>query len=168
MSIKPRLKLCWNGLRIQCLFLLAEQVHGLRSGSPRLCPGTVYRAALYSDLCIGGSGNMDDLRDRLKKETYRRLWAAIVEMDLQASMDWGSPPIFFRSRTLNVLCHPIRKTQVWSSRIYLATLLVRNTLHCRNLRSRLSRSTWQKHSRLESESLASSTANAPIALLILR
>jgi Fungal specific transcription factor domain len=92
LSSKQRSRLCLDGLRIQCLLLLARKVNAVTYGSAWLCTGNLYRAATYAGLHVRVEDNGDGPRNRWETEARRRLWVTIVELDLQASMDCGSMP----------------------------------------------------------------------------
>ncbi|TVY82879.1 Transcription factor lepE [Lachnellula suecica] len=88
LSSKQEMKLSLDGLRLQCLLLLAEKINGLSLCPPWLCSGSLYRAAMDAGLHVTGKDNGYNQ----KSGSERRLWATIIELDLQTSMDWGSGP----------------------------------------------------------------------------
>lgn len=92
LSSKQRLRLSLDGLRIQCLLLMARMVNGVTSGSSCFCTGSLYCTAMSTNLSrVNKEGDRDDPQN--ETEARRRLMATIVELDLQASMDGGSLPI---------------------------------------------------------------------------
>ncbi|OCL02052.1 hypothetical protein AOQ84DRAFT_305467, partial [Glonium stellatum] len=86
---KARLTL--RGLQIYCLLLIARQTHGISSNLVWISAGSLLRTAM----------NMGLHRDpkHLPKasifhsELRRRLWAIILEISVQSSLDSGMPPL---------------------------------------------------------------------------
>ncbi|RYP83675.1 hypothetical protein DL769_001316 [Monosporascus sp. CRB-8-3] len=91
--IAPRFKSKLNlvSLQIMALLCLARQTTGLGGDLIWIQMGSLLRTAFY----IGLHRDPDKLpgMTQLKAEMRRRLWSTILELDLQSSMDSGSPPM---------------------------------------------------------------------------
>ncbi|EHK42402.1 hypothetical protein TRIATDRAFT_319844 [Trichoderma atroviride IMI 206040] len=84
---KDRISL--SGLQVQCLLILARQVLCIGADLVWIAVGTLLRTAMHMGL------HRDPSRFKtmtvLEAEVRRRLWATILEMNLQASLDSGAP-----------------------------------------------------------------------------
>ncbi|CAM1509693.1 Fc.00g000280.m01.CDS01 [Cosmosporella sp. VM-42] len=84
---KDRISL--SGLQVQCLLILARQVLSIGGDLVWIAVGTLIRTAMHMGL------HRDPQRlagiTLLHGEIRRRLWATILEMNLQASLDSGAP-----------------------------------------------------------------------------
>jgi len=84
-------RLTITGLQIMCLLQIARQTAGVSGGITWISAGALLRAAV-------SMGLHHDPKNLVRMplqhaETRRRLWATILEMDLQSSLDAGSPPL---------------------------------------------------------------------------
>ena len=86
---KARLEL--GTLRIQCLLLLARQVKSVQGNLAWRSAGSLMRSAMQMGMHIDPTSCPQEL-SHAEVESRRRLWAAILELDLQASMDCGTVP----------------------------------------------------------------------------
>ncbi|KAK5997600.1 Transcription factor lepE [Cladobotryum mycophilum] len=79
-------------LRIQCLYVLACQVKAVENENSWLSTGNLVRTAMHMGIHIDakihslGGVSTTDVQSR------RRLWATILELELQSSMDHGGQP----------------------------------------------------------------------------
>ncbi|EFQ96697.1 C6 zinc finger domain-containing protein [Nannizzia gypsea CBS 118893] len=80
-----------SGIQIYCLLLLARQANGVEGDLVWISAGSLLRAAMHIGLHIGPS--------RLAGVTFfnqeirRRLWATVLEIVVQSSMDAGGLPL---------------------------------------------------------------------------
>ncbi|PTB36141.1 hypothetical protein M441DRAFT_83989 [Trichoderma asperellum CBS 433.97] len=85
--VKDRISL--DGLQVQCLLILARQVLSIGGDLVWIAVGTLVRTAMHMGL------HRDPVYFRkmtlLEAEVRRRLWATILEINLQASLDSGAP-----------------------------------------------------------------------------
>lgn len=88
-SEKSRLNL--SGLQVWCLIHLARDVSGVASDLIWVSSGSLLRTAIF----IGLHRDPDHLpkMSLLAAELRRRLWATILEILVQSSMDAGGPPM---------------------------------------------------------------------------
>ncbi|KAB5532513.1 hypothetical protein GE09DRAFT_973231 [Coniochaeta sp. 2T2.1] len=86
---KSRMNLA--ALQIMCLLHLARESCGIGGDLTWLSSGSLMRCAMYMGLHHDPDkfGNMPMLRSELR----RRLWATILEIALQSSLDSGGPPL---------------------------------------------------------------------------
>jgi hypothetical protein len=84
-----RARLSWDILQIECLLLLAQQAIGHEGDFSWPAAGSVVRNAIL----IGLHRDPSHYRtiSPYWKEMRRRLWATIVELDLQAALSLGAP-----------------------------------------------------------------------------
>lgn len=84
-------RLTITGLQIMCLLQLAKQTAGVSGDLTWISAGTVIRAAM----AMGLNHDPDNLvrMAPLRAEMRRRLWATILELDLQSSLDAGAPAL---------------------------------------------------------------------------
>ncbi|RYP54482.1 hypothetical protein DL768_000788 [Monosporascus sp. mg162] len=91
--VAPRFKskLSLISLQIMALLCLARQTTGLGGDLVWIQMGSLLRTAFY----IGLHRDPDKLpgMTQFKAEMRRRLWSTILELDLQSSIDSGSPPM---------------------------------------------------------------------------
>ncbi|RYP03390.1 hypothetical protein DL764_005175 [Monosporascus ibericus] len=91
--VAPRFKSKLNliSLQIMALLCLARQTTGLGGDLVWIQTGSLLRTAFF----IGLHRDPDKLpgMTQLKAEMRRRLWSTILELDLQSSIDSGSPPM---------------------------------------------------------------------------
>ncbi|KAF2686197.1 hypothetical protein K458DRAFT_416503 [Lentithecium fluviatile CBS 122367] len=88
-SEKSRINI--TGLQIHCLVLLARQANAVDSDVVSLSAGSLLRVAMHMGLHRDPSHLYGTSYSQC--EIKRRLWAAVVEIVLQSSMDSGSPPL---------------------------------------------------------------------------
>ncbi|KAK0621784.1 hypothetical protein B0T17DRAFT_591589 [Bombardia bombarda] len=88
-SEKSRMTLA--GLQVMCMLHLAKETCGVGSDLTWVSAGSLLRAAMY----IGLHRDPDTLpkMSTLRAEMRRRLWATILEIVLQSSVDSGGPPL---------------------------------------------------------------------------
>jgi hypothetical protein len=79
-----------NSLRTQCLLVIAKNNQGLGRSSTWSVTGSIVRQA------IQGGYHRDPLQiprvSPFNQEMRRRIWATIVELDVQVALDRGMPP----------------------------------------------------------------------------
>ncbi|KAI7978708.1 hypothetical protein EIK77_010614 [Talaromyces pinophilus] len=80
-----------SGIQIQCLLILARQCLSISGDLIWVAMGTLVRTAMQMGLHLDPS-HFDDLSVS-DAELRRRLWATIMELNVQASLDAGMPPI---------------------------------------------------------------------------
>ena len=81
-----------ESLRIQCLIVLARQVRSFSGDIAWLSTGSLVRMAMHMGLHIDREAHWSPKTCPSDIEAQRRLWATIVELELQSSMDCGSVP----------------------------------------------------------------------------
>lgn len=86
---KSRLKI--GTLRIQCLLVLARQVKSVDGDLVWRSTGSLVHSAMQMGMHIDPE-TYPQKPPHAEIESCRRLWAAILELDLQASMDCGTVP----------------------------------------------------------------------------
>ncbi|KAN0098861.1 Fungal specific transcription factor domain containing protein [Hyaloscypha variabilis] len=87
---KARLNLAY--IEVQCLLILARQSHALDGELLWINVGTLYRTAMSMGMHRDPS-NYPKI-SVFHAELRRRLWATIIELATQASLDCGMPPMF--------------------------------------------------------------------------
>ncbi|KAK0650034.1 hypothetical protein B0T16DRAFT_445635 [Cercophora newfieldiana] len=81
-----------QGLQIMCLLHFARHVGGLGGDLAWIGAGSLLRQAMYCGLHIDprrAAGGVSVLRAEMR----RRIWAAVLEINLQSSIDAGGPPL---------------------------------------------------------------------------
>lgn len=80
-----------SGLQVWCLLHLAREVCGSGSDLVWVSAGTMMRMAMYTGL----HRDPDHLpkMSLLEAETHRRLWATVLEILVQSSIESGGPPL---------------------------------------------------------------------------
>ena len=91
-SLKQKNRPSLEVLRIQCLIVLARQVRSVSGDNAWLSTGCLVRMAMHVDLHIDPEAHASPKMCPSEVEAQRRLWATIVELELQSSMDCGSVP----------------------------------------------------------------------------
>lgn len=79
-----------TGFRIYCLLIIAQNSQGMKRSKAWLATGTLVKQAM-----LAGYHRDPAKYSRISpfnKEMRRRLWMAIVELDLQVALDRGLPP----------------------------------------------------------------------------
>lgn len=88
---KKRLDL--DGIRVHCLFSLACQVLSISDDQFWLGTGSLLRTAMHMGLHIDPTRcEFEDKLTQLEIQSRRRLWATILELELQTCMDHGLLP----------------------------------------------------------------------------
>ncbi|CRG85604.1 putative transcriptional regulatory protein C417,09c [Talaromyces islandicus] len=82
-------RICLDGLQIQCLLILARQVLSISGDLLWIAVGTLARTAMQMGL--HRDPRHFEGMNILNAEIRRRLWATILEMNVQASLDSGAP-----------------------------------------------------------------------------
>jgi len=88
---KMRLDL-WS-LRSHCLWLLARQSNGVDGKTTALSAGSLVVTAMHMGLHVDPTHLAESQVSREEREIRRRLWAAVLELELQATMDSGGRPL---------------------------------------------------------------------------
>jgi len=88
---KMRLDL-WS-LRSHCLWLLARQANGVDGKTTALSAGSLVVTAMHMGLHVDPTHLAESQVTREEREVRRRLWAAVLELELQATMDSGGRPL---------------------------------------------------------------------------
>lgn len=88
---KDRLNL--DGVRIHCLLLLARQTNSLNGDTVWLSAGSLLHAAMHVGLHIDPESHACPRLSMFDVECRRRLWATVLELALQSSMDCGALPL---------------------------------------------------------------------------
>ena len=92
-ALQEKKRVNLEGVRIHCLFLLARQTRSIDADTTWLSSGTLVRRAMHIGLHIDPEYHPSFASMSLGEvESRRRLWAAVLELDLQFSMDCGSMP----------------------------------------------------------------------------
>jgi hypothetical protein len=88
-------RMSFAALQIRCLLHLASKVCGVGGDLAWVSSGSLMRCAMY----MGLHRDPDHLptMPRLRAELRRRLWATILEIVLQSSLDSGGPPLISTS-----------------------------------------------------------------------
>ena len=91
----PRAKLrldLWS-LRSHCLWLLARQCNGIDGKTTALSASSLVVTAMHMGLHVDPSHLAESQVSLQEREVRRRLWAAVLELELQATMDSGGRPL---------------------------------------------------------------------------
>ncbi|EEP76861.1 predicted protein [Uncinocarpus reesii 1704] len=80
-----------SGIQIYCLLLLARQTNGIGGDLIWISAGSLLRTAMHMGLHIGPSRLVG--MSYYDQEIRRRLWATVLELLLQSSMDAGGLPL---------------------------------------------------------------------------
>ncbi|KAL2142948.1 hypothetical protein VTI28DRAFT_527 [Corynascus sepedonium] len=80
-----------GGLQVMCLLHLARETCGIEGDMAWITAGSLLRTAMY----LGLHRDPDNLPDMsaFNAEMRRRVWATILEIMLQSSLDSGAPPL---------------------------------------------------------------------------
>jgi len=89
--LKEKARLNLDTLRIQCLYLLAGQVKAVEGDLAWLSTGSLVRSAIQMGMHIDPEHCPGPI-SHAEAESRRRLWAAILELEVQSSMDCGTVP----------------------------------------------------------------------------
>ncbi|KAL2156700.1 hypothetical protein VTH82DRAFT_1445 [Thermothelomyces myriococcoides] len=84
-----------TGLQVMCLLHLARETCGVENDVAWISAGSLLRTAMF----LGLHRDPDNLPDMsvFNAEMRRRLWATVLEIVLQASLDSGAPPLLTMS-----------------------------------------------------------------------
>jgi hypothetical protein len=91
----PRAKIrldLWS-LRSHCLLMLARQANGVDNKTSALSAASLVVTAMHMGLHVDPSHFAESQVPREEREIRRRLWAAVLELELQAAMDSGGRPL---------------------------------------------------------------------------
>ncbi|OKL64711.1 hypothetical protein UA08_00524 [Talaromyces atroroseus] len=83
-------RLCIRGLQVQCLLILARQSLSVGGDLIWIAMGTLVRTAMQ--LGLHRDPRQFTKMSLLQAEIRRRLWATVMEMNVQAALDGGMPP----------------------------------------------------------------------------
>ncbi|KAK5652894.1 hypothetical protein OQA88_9560 [Cercophora sp. LCS_1] len=90
-SPDEKMRMSIEGLQVMCLLHLAREVCGVGSDLGWLSAGCLLRTAMH--LGLHRDPNHFTKISILQAELRRRLWATILEITLQSSLDSGGPPM---------------------------------------------------------------------------
>lgn len=93
MSPPEKTKMTSTGLQVMCLLQFAKQVAGLGADLTWISAGNLLRTAIYMGLHRDPKHLSILTRTLYSCELRRRLWATILEIVLQSSIDAGGPPL---------------------------------------------------------------------------
>lgn len=91
----PRAKIrldLWS-LRSHCLMMLARQSNGVDNKTSALSAASLVVTAMHMGLHVDPSHFAESQIPQEEREVRRRLWAAVLELELQAAMDSGGRPL---------------------------------------------------------------------------
>lgn len=91
-SPKEKARLNLDSLRIQCLFLLARQAKSVHGDIAWLSTGSLLRMAMHMGVHIDPEIHAFSHMSSSEIESRRRLWATVLELEVQSSMDCGGLP----------------------------------------------------------------------------
>jgi hypothetical protein len=80
----------WAMLTTQCLLIIAKRAHHIQMNEFWIATGALMRSAMAAG--YHREANQSAKISCFYRELRRRLWATVVELDLQAAMDRGIPP----------------------------------------------------------------------------
>ena len=84
-------RLCISGLQIHCLLILARQAHGIVGDLAWVSIGTLIRSGL--NMGLHRDPKVFPKMSQMQGEIRKRLWASILEINLQLSLDMGLNPL---------------------------------------------------------------------------
>lgn len=92
---QPRAKMRMNlwSLRTHCLLLLARQSNGVDGKMTALSAGSLVVTAMHMGLHVDPVHFAESQVPQQEYEVRRRLWAAVLELELQANIDSGGRPL---------------------------------------------------------------------------
>lgn len=96
-SPPEKTKMTSTGLQVMCLLRFARQVAGLGADLTWISAGSLIRTAMYMGLHRDPQRLSVPKRTLYSSELRRRLWATILEIVLQSSVDAGGPPLLAMS-----------------------------------------------------------------------
>lgn len=91
----PRAKIrldLWS-LRSHCLLMIARQSNGVDNKTSALSAASLVVTAMHMGLHVDPSHFAESQIPQQEREVRRRLWAAVLELELQAAMDSGGRPL---------------------------------------------------------------------------
>ena len=97
ISPPEKTKMTSTGLQVMCLLRFARQVAGLGADLTWISAGSLIRTAMYMGLHRDPQNLTAPKRTLYSSELRRRLWATVMEIALQSSIDAGGPPLFSMS-----------------------------------------------------------------------
>lgn len=91
----PKAKLRTNlwSLRTHCLLLLARQTNGIDGKLTALSAGSLMATAIHMGLHVDPSHFVASQVPTEEREPRRRLWATVLELELESTMDSGGRPL---------------------------------------------------------------------------
>ena len=89
-SFDSKAKLTIDGLRIQCLYLLACQSCSIKDGVTSLSSVNLLRSAMHIGMHLDAEKHPSGNTSSSDVQSRRRLWATILELEIQFSMDCGN------------------------------------------------------------------------------
>ena len=91
VSPDEKSRMTLDGLQAMCLLHLAQQTYGIGGDMGWILTGSILRVAMY--LGLHRDPSRFPKMSILDVEIRRRLWATVLELVLQASIDSGGPPL---------------------------------------------------------------------------
>lgn len=93
VSPSDKKKMGLEDLQIRCLLMIAKQYVGLGADLTWITAGSLLRTGMYVGLHRDPRQSGAPRRTLRTAEIRRRLWATILELSIQASLDSGGPPL---------------------------------------------------------------------------
>jgi len=92
-STQNKWRLTLDGLRIRCLITLTRQTNGIDARTSGSHAGSTYQMAMQLGLHIDPDHLHEAITISIEANSRRKLWATLMELELQATMDAGSIPL---------------------------------------------------------------------------
>ena len=92
-SPRAKIRLDLWSLRSHCLLMIARQSNGVDNKTSALSAASLTVTAMHMGLHVDPSHFAESQIPHEEREARRRLWAAILELELQAAMDSGGRPL---------------------------------------------------------------------------
>ncbi|CAA9962431.1 C6 zinc finger domain containing protein [Pyrenophora teres f. maculata] len=86
---QPRKRVTLQFFQIQCLALLAKRVNSVKLKQDWIASGELLRLSLVSGMHRDAASLGHDITSSFEEEMKRRLWATIMELELQSSVETG-------------------------------------------------------------------------------
>lgn len=84
-------RLCISGLQVHCLLILARQAHGIVGDLAWVSIGTLLRSGF--NMGLQRDPKFFPKMSQMQGEIRKRLWATILEINVQLSLDMGMNPL---------------------------------------------------------------------------
>lgn len=84
-------RLCISGLQVHCLLILARQAHGIVGDLAWVSVGTLLRSGF--NMGLQRDPKFFPKMSQMQGEIRKRLWATILELNVQLSLDMGMNPL---------------------------------------------------------------------------